>query len=299
MLPAWYWEYKKFIETSISYTLDNHFSNNSDVSKPVKDFEEIIRYSVEWGKKMRGMLLLEFYLLLSGKKLSDISMGDDIVKICTAIELTHSWTLLQDDLPCMDNDTLRRGRETVWSKYGEYQAILASDALQTFSYELLSDISNPQQSVDLITVLTQALWYYGVVSGQIEDLYYEHNSTELNQEILLQIHKKKTGKLIKAAVKMWIIASGKTQYLKPLSAFGEKLWLAFQIKDDILDVEGSVEETWKSVWRWEEKGFVFFQWLEKSKKELEKLLMSCLNISQDLKSEKLKFITEYVGNRVK
>ncbi len=299
MLPPWYSDYKNFIEKWIEHTLNEHFKNNESVSEPVKHFEEIIRYSVQWWKKMRGILLLEFYLLLSKQELSIIGIDHDIVKICTAIELTHSWTLLQDDLPCMDNDVLRRGHSTVWSKYWEYQAILASDVLHTLSYELLSDLKDPQQSVQLIQVLTQALGYYWVASGQIEDLYYEQHSTELNQEILLQIHTKKTAQLIKAAVKMWIIASGNTKSVTSLSAFWEKLWLAFQIKDDILDVEGSVAETGKSVGRGEEKGFVFFQWLQKSKEYLKSLLDSCLEISKDLDSEKLHFITEYVGSRVK
>ncbi len=300
MLPIWYSDYKEFVEEGIQHTLDMYFENTWETDQwPLQDFEEAIRYSVQWWKKIRAILALEFYLLLSHKKLSDITVEDDIIKVCTALEMTHSWTLIQDDLPCMDNDTLRRWQPTVWSKYGEYQAVLASDVLHTYSYELLSSLKDSRQALNLIQTLSKALGYYWVASGQIEDLYYEEHPDKLNQEILLQIHRKKTGKLIKAAVKMWIIASWNTKYLKPLSAFGEKLWLAFQIKDDILDVEGSIEETGKSVWRWEEKGFVFFQWLEKSKKHLRNLLDSCLVISKDLQSEKLSFITEYVWNRVK
>lgn len=299
MLPNWYWDYKTFIEKGIEHSLDELFKNNKNSSKPMKDFEEIVRYSVQWWKKIRWILALEFYLLLSHKSLSDITLWDNIVKICSAIEMSHAWTLLQDDLPCMDNDTLRRGKATVWSKYWEHQAVLASDVLQTFSYELLSSIKNKTIALDSIQTLSKAIWYYWVASGQIEDLYYEENPLELNQEKLLGIHKKKTGKLIKASVKMWIIASWNTKYLKPLSAFGEKLWLAFQIKDDILDVEGNIEDMGKSVGRGEEKGFVFFEWLEKSKKQLTKLIDSCLLISKDLQSEKLSFITEYVWSRVK
>jgi geranylgeranyl diphosphate synthase type II len=153
----------------------------------------------------------------------------------------------------------------------------------------------------MIKTISKATGFYGMIWGQIEDLYFEENPSELNREQLLSLHRKKTGKLIKASVKMWIIMSWNTKYLKPFSAFWEKLGLAFQIKDDILDVEGTKEETGKSVWEWdnEKKWFIFFEWLKKSKQKLKDLVKSCLEISKVLKSEKLEFITEYVWNRTK
>jgi geranylgeranyl diphosphate synthase type II len=153
----------------------------------------------------------------------------------------------------------------------------------------------------MVKILSKATWFYWMIWGQVEDLYYEEKNTELTQDKLLALHRKKTGKLIKASVKMWIIMSWNTKYLKPFSAFWEKLGLAFQIKDDILDVEWTAEETGKSVWEWnnEKKWFIFFEWLKKSKQKLKDLVKSCLEISKTLKSEKLEFITEYVGNRKK
>ncbi len=297
MLPNWYTKYKDFIEGCIQQELDSYFEKNNRNSQALQDFEEVIRYSLQGGKKIRAILALEFYLLLSHKKLKDIDKNDDIVKVCLAIEMTHSWTLLQDDLPCMDNDTLRRWQSTVWHKFGEYKAVLASDILQTHAFELLSTVSCPSKAISLIKTLSKSSGFYWVIGGQVEDIYFEKNPLELTQAKLLSVHRKKTAKLIKASVKMGIICSWNTKYLKPFSAFWEKLGLAFQIKDDIMDVEGSIEEVWKSVWRGEQKWFVFFEGLKKSKKKLKELLDSCLKISKTLESEKLQFVTEYVGKR--
>lgn len=299
MLPNWYWEYKNFIEEWITYNLDNHFDKKGNVSKALYDFEEVIRYSLKWWKKIRAILALEFYLLLSNKNINEIEVSDDIIKVCTSIELSHSWTLLQDDLPCMDNDTLRRWQPTVWAKFGEYQAVLWSDILQTLAYEIITELEDSKQALHIIKILTQAMWYYWVIWWQIEDLHYERNSKDLDKEILLAIHKKKTGILIKSSVEMWIVTANKSELINDFAVFWEKLWLAYQIKDDILDVEGSVQETGKSVWSWEEKGFVYFEWLEKSKQELQLLIEDCLSIAAELDSEKLTFITNYIWNRNK
>lgn len=301
MLPNWYKKYKNFIEDNIENYLDKYFEKNKKNSNALQNFEEVVRYSVKWGKKIRAILALEFYLLLSHKKLENLDKNSDILKVCLALEFVHAYSLLQDDMPCMDNDVLRRGQPTVWSKYWEYNAMLASDVLNTLSYEILSEIKNKNIAIQMTKILSKATGFYWMIWGQIEDLYFEENPEELNQKRLLSLHKKKTGKLIKASVKMWIIMSWNTKYLKPFSAFWEKLWLAFQIKDDILDVEGTSKETGKSVWEWiyEKKWFIFFEWLKKSKQKLRDLINSCLEISKVLKSEKLEFITEYVGNRKK
>ena len=301
MLPIWYKKYKTFIEKNIEIYLNKYFEKNKGNSEALQNFEEVIRYSVQWWKKIRAILALEFFLILSHKKFEELDKDSDILKICLSLEFVHAYSLLQDDMPCMDNDILRRGQPTVWSKYWEYNAMLASDVLNTLSYEILSEIKDKNIAMEMTKILSKATGFYGMIWWQVEDLYFEENPSELNQGKLLQLHRKKTGKLIKSAVKMWIVMSGNTKYLKPFSAFWEKLWLAFQIKDDILDVEWTAEETGKSVWEWnnEKKWFIFFEWLRKSKRKLKDLVKSCLEISKTLKSEKLEFITEYVGNRRK
>ena len=301
MLPIWYKKYKKFIEDNINLYLDKYFEKNHKNSTALQNFEEVVRYSVLGWKKIRAILALEFYLILSHKKFEELDSNSDILKVCLALEFVHAYSLLQDDMPCMDNDILRRWRTTVWAKYWEANAMLASDVLNTLSYEILSEIKDNNIALQMTQILAKATGFYGMIGWQIEDLYFEKKPSELNQKRLLLLHKKKTGKLIKASVKMWIIMSGNTKYLKPFSAFWEKLGLAFQIKDDILDVEWTVSETGKSVWEWnnEKKWFIFFEGLKKSKQKLKDLIKSCLEISRTLKSEKLEFITEYVGNRKK
>jgi len=301
MLPTWYKKYKNYIEENIEIYLNKYFEENHKNSTALQKFEEVIRYSVLGWKKIRAILALEFYLILSHKKFEELDSNSDILKVCLALEFVHAYSLLQDDMPCMDNDVLRRGQPTVWSKYWEYNAMLASDVLNTLSYEILSEIKDKNIALQMTQILAKSTGFYGMIWGQIEDLYFEENSSELTQDKLLNLHRRKTGKLIKSSVKMWIIMSGNTKYLKPFSAFWEKLWLAFQIKDDILDVEWTSLETGKSVWEWnnEKKWFIFFEWLKKSKRKLKDLVKSCLKISKVLKSEKLEFITEYVGNRKK
>lgn len=301
MLPIWYKKYKNFIEENIEVYLNSYFEKNKNNSLALQNFEEVVKYSVLWWKKIRAILALEFFLALKHEKFENLNKDSDILKVCLALEFVHAYSLLQDDMPCMDNDTLRRGQATVWSKYWEYNALLASDVLNTLSYEILSEIKDKNIATQMTQILSKATGFYWMIWWQIEDMYFEENLKELNQERLLSLHRKKTWKLIKASVKMWIIMSWNTKYLKPFSAFWEKLWLAFQIKDDMLDVEGTVLETWKSVWEWnnEKKWFIFFEWLKKSRLKLKDLINSCLEISKTLKSEKLEFITEYVGNRKK
>ncbi|MDQ7008758.1 MAG: polyprenyl synthetase family protein [Candidatus Gracilibacteria bacterium] len=299
MLPIWYKQYKNYIEENIEIYLNKYFEKNNNNSNALKNFEEVIRYSVLGGKKIRAILALEFYLILTNKKLEELDSSSDIIKVCLSLEFIHTYSLLQDDMPCMDNDILRRGKPTVWSKYGEYNAMLASDVLNTLSYEILSEIEDKDIAIEMTKTLSKSTGFYGMIGGQIEDLYFEENPELLTKQDLLSLHRKKTGKLITSSVQMGIIMSGNTKHLNTFSSFGEKLGLAFQIKDDILDVEGTVAETGKSVGQGnnEKKGFIFFEGLQKSKQSLNNLITSCSEISKPLKSDKLEFIIDYVGSR--
>lgn len=296
MLPNWYSEYKDFIESSLDVYLKNYFkSNTSDV---LKSFEEIIIYSTRWWKKIRSILALEFYLAFANQNLNDIKTDDDIMKYCISLEIVHAFSLIHDDLPCMDDDTLRRWELTVWKKYWEANAVLAGDLLNTLAFEILSELSDAKASQKLSKLLSHAIWLYGMVWWQVEDIYFEYNQNNLTKELLETLHNKKTWALIEASVLGWIIMANKDSEIENYSSFGKKLWLAFQIKDDLLDVEWSAEEVGKSVWG-EEKGFVHFVWLEQAKSDLDSLIESCLNLVKDLDSEKLDFIVEYIGKRKK
>ena len=147
-----------------------------------------------------------------------------------AVELYHCSTLVHDDLPCMDDDNLRRGMPTCHIKFGAANAVLTGDALMIHAFLLLAEGGNPQLSVEL----AQAAGSLGVIAGQVEDLAAEGHTP--NADLIEFIHMNKTAILIRAAVRMGAIAGGATaEDLEYFTVFGEKIGLAFQIEDDILD----------------------------------------------------------------
>jgi len=295
-LPTWYNEYKNLIENSIDSYLNEYL--NREVSKPLENFKEVIKYSVSWWKKVRAILALEFYLLLTGKEIYNIKENDDIMKFCISLEFMHAYSLIHDDMPAMDNDELRRGNPTVWKKYWESDAMLAWDLLNTLSFEILSDIMNPSNALMLIKLLASSTWFYWMLWWQVEDLYFEKNIWELDLQKLKSMHSKKTGALIKSSILWWVLLSENLENFSNYSKYADNIWLAFQIKDDILDEEWTKENTGKSV-GWEQKWFVHFLWLEKSKKELNTLIKDSLTLISELNSEKLLFLTNYIWNRQK
>ncbi len=294
--PDWYNEYKDFIESSIEKYLDTYLA--IPMSAPLEQFKEMIRYAFSWGKKLRSILALEFYLQLSGDSFSDLRFDSDIVRLCIALEAVHAYSLVHDDLPCMDNDELRRWELTVWKKYGESNAVLVGDLLNSLCFEVISDIRDAHKSQKIQKLISHAVWYYGMLWGQVEDIYYENNINDLDLGLLRGLHSKKTGKLIEASVLGGVILSSETANIDIFWDFWKKLWLAFQIKDDLLDVEWTAEETGKSVWG-EEKWFVYLIWVEATKKILHESIEECKKIAKNLNSDKIDFIVWYVENRKK
>lgn len=294
--PVWYKEYKDFIETAIDKYLDTYLS--IPMTTPLENFKEVVKYSFRWGKKLRAILALEFYLTLSGKKFEDIRPDDDIIKLCIAIEAVHAYSLVHDDLPCMDNDELRRGELTVWKKYGDYNAVLVGDMLNSLCFELISDMRNTAKSQKISKLLSHAVWFYWMIGGQVEDLYFEENIADLDTDILRGLHGKKTGKLIEASILSGVILSDEVSNIDIYGDFGKKLGLAFQVKDDLLDVEWTPEETGKSVGG-EQKGFVYLLGVDASKKILRDIIADCEKIAKNLSSEKIDFIVSYIENRKK
>jgi len=299
MLPNWYSDYKKIIENSLKSYLENYFESENNVWLNI--IKEASLYAVEWWKRIRSILALEFYLIFSWKKFSDIKQDDNVIKFCIALELLHAYSLVHDDLPAMDDDEYRRWRLTTWKKYWEANWVLVWDLLNSLSFELLSDIRNST----LIKYFWEAVWLNWMLWGQVLDLYYENNPKELTLDNLIEVHNKKTWALIIMSILGWIIIAEKdTKFVKDEESnnikkyldFWKKIWLAFQVKDDLLDVEGTFEETGKSVW-WENKWFVYFMWIEKTQEYLEHLIKDSLNILKDLKSEKLEFLVNYIWKR--
>ena len=298
MLQTWLNDYKNLIEKWIINYLDNYFLGKT-LSKPLEIFKESVYYSTKWWKKVRAIFALEFYLILTWKKLEDIKLDDDIIKFCIALEFVHAYSLVHDDLPAMDNDEMRRWELTTWKKFGEVTWILAWDMLNTLWFEVLSEIKNKEIWIELIKMLSNSIWFFWMLGGQVEDIYYENNFKELDLEKLSSLHAKKTWALIKTSILWWIILAWRKDLTKTFEKYAENIGLAFQIKDDILDVEWTLEETWKSVW-WENKWFIHFIWIEKSKEILENLTLKSLEILKSLENnDKLVFLSEYIRDRNK
>ena len=294
MLPNWYTQYKEHIDNSITNYLNTYFEG--DYTQWMEDMKDIIHYSISGWKRIRSILALEFYLQLTNKDIWDTHHDSDIIKYIIALECIHAYSLIHDDLPAMDNDEYRRWNMTVWKKYWYASAILAWDLLNTLSFEIISSMSEPDLSQNLTQIISWATGYKGMIWWQIEDLFFESYPDRLNPDILKELHNKKTGALISASVLWWVILSKETRNIKKYEAFGKSLWLTFQIKDDILDAEGTLEETWKSVW-WEQKWFVHFLGLEASKKHLNWYTQKNLEYIEWIHSEKLEFLVHYIAER--
>ncbi len=210
-----------------------------------KKLIESMKYSLEaGGKRVRPMLVLDFCALCGG----DIHAA---LPFACAVEMVHTYSLIHDDLPCMDDDDLRRGKPSNHKVFGEDTALLAGDALQTLAFETLSSDSAAALAGDRACRLAaNALAKYagctGMVGGQVIDLMSEH--TQAPVEVLRELVYKKTACLIMAACELGCIAAGANEaQRKAASLYGESVGLAFQIQDDILDCTSTDEELGKPV----------------------------------------------------
>lgn len=195
------------------------------------------------GKRIRPLLLLATLHAL-GKE-TEIGLP-----VACAIEMVHTYSLIHDDLPSMDNDDLRRGKPTNHKIFGEAMAILAGDGLLTYSFQIIANIQHPEITSDtkiaLISKLAQAAGPEGMVAGQVADIQGE--GKRLSLEELEYIHINKTGRMLEYSVLAGAILGGATpEQMRQLGAFAYHLGLAFQIRDDILDIEGTEEKIGKPV----------------------------------------------------
>ena len=191
---------------------------------------EAMRYSVlNGGKRLRPILV---YL---SSELGEAN-HDSIDTLAGSIELIHCYSLIHDDLPSMDDDELRRGNPTTHKKYDEATAILAGDALQPLAFELISNLdTSDSNKITIVNCLANACGYLGMVGGQIKDIHSKEINTVQDLDIM---HSQKTGRLIQASLETSGILSGLDQKdIEALNKYGEKIGLAFQIQDDIIDIE--------------------------------------------------------------
>jgi len=205
------------------------------------DLSEVILYSVQaGGKRIRPLLLLELIQAFG------LELAEAHYQVAAALEMIHTGSLIHDDLPAMDDDDYRRGRLTSHKKFGEDMAILAGDSLFLDPYGLLARAELPSQvKVDLISELSLAAGSFGMVAGQVLDMQGEGQTISL--EDLKTIHANKTGKLLTYPfVAAGLIVQAQQSVQDKLRRIGELLGLAFQVRDDILDVTASFEELGKT-----------------------------------------------------
>ena len=205
---------------------------------------EAMRYSVfAGGKRLRPILALLACEAVGGNP-------EDAMPAAAALEMIHTYSLIHDDLPAMDDDDYRRGRRTCHRVYGEAIAILAGDALLTHAFQLLADAGPtrllPERRLRVIAEIAEAAGSCGMVGGQAMDILAEGH--EIDHPTLLYLHTHKTGALIRASVRVGGIAGGaEEEQLEALTRYAERVGLAFQIVDDILDIEGATAEMGKTV----------------------------------------------------
>lgn len=214
------------------------FSNNAEKPHIVNEATNYIIQS--GGKRIRPYLFLEITRLLG------VSETEDVYKIACAIEYLHCYSLVHDDLPGMDNSDLRRGQPTVHKKYSEATAILCGDAMLILAFEILSSETvniSSDIKIKMINQLAKSTGIDGMIKGQQLDLTADTKVQNIEDIILLQ--NLKTGKMISCCIQMALILAGKEN--KFLLSYGEKIGLAFQIKDDLLDVIGNEDEVGKTL----------------------------------------------------
>ncbi len=229
-------EYREFVENYLS----NIYKKFAD--QPQKPLFEAVEYSLlAGGKRLRPIFALDFCRMCGG----DWQVA---APFAAAIEMIHTYSLIHDDLPCMDNDDFRRGRPTNHKVFGEGMAVLAGDALLTDAFMLAASakLPNPGQMGKAIGLMAEGAGSLGMVGGQVLDIMSEER--ELSEQEVLDIQSRKTGCLIHIACCLGVIAGGGSDaQLEAAGRFAANLGLAFQIRDDMLDVIGTQEEMGKGV----------------------------------------------------
>lgn len=262
---------------------------------------EAMRYSIfAGGKRLRPILAITSFEIVSDSKYG-------VMPLAAAIECVHTYSLIHDDLPAMDDDDLRRGKPTSHRKYGEAVAILAGDALITLAFEILSSpeftrMFPHSRVLAVIGDIALASGSTGLIAGQIWDMWFEGRAADeadVNRIIL-----NKTGALIRASLTSGAkLAGANTLQLKAFSVFGEKLGMAFQIKDDLLDIEGDPERLGKNVKKDGNRGKATHPSLfgaDKARNMLDNLLSEANSAIEPLgqRAQTLRLITEYMGQRI-
>ena len=255
------------------------------------------------GKRIRAYLLVEAFRLFDNMK-----FYDDALNIAASLELIHTYSLIHDDLPSMDNSLLRRGKKTCHIKYDEATAILLGDGLQSLAFEIITNNAltlDDRTKVNICNKLAQAIGFKGMVAGQMMDLISEGRYDKFipDKKFIIQTQRLKTGALIDFSLQAGgIIGGAKKSELEILSGFGKRIGLAFQIVDDILDATSNEEDLGKTTDLDSKRGkvnFVTLLGLEKSRKKVEDLIIQAKSELEKfpVNTENLMKIAEFVETR--
>jgi len=287
--------------------LKNIKNNAKTVDKFIKKYFKNQKYSelipvmkygtLFGGKKIRSTIIL------NTSKIFNINLNK-IINVCAAVECIHSYSLIHDDLPCMDNDRLRRGKPSTHIKFGESTAILAGNSLLTLAFEMIADKKfnlDSKVKLNLIRKLSECAGHVGIAGGQFLDLDYEKK--KINFKKIISMQRKKTGKLFEfCCLAPAIVAKQNVRIQKEMSTVGEELGLLFQITDDFLDIKGNKKSAGKPVNKDKKKGKSTLIKLFGYEKTLEFALVRKKMIINKLKkygkkSNKLIEVSNFILNR--
>ncbi|RKI82130.1 polyprenyl synthetase family protein [bacterium 0.1xD8-71] len=259
---------------------------------------EAMHYAVSGGgKRLRPMLMAETAALFG-------DTGESLARFMTALECIHTYSLVHDDLPAMDNDDYRRGRKTTHIVYGEGMAVLAGDGLLNYAFETAasafdyaSETAEYQRVARALQILGRKAGIYGMIGGQCADLRAEELGEDVTKDMLLYIHEHKTAALIQAAMMIGaVLAGADDEAVSQLEKCAYNIGIAFQIQDDILDVTSSLEVLGKPVGSDEKNNkltYVSMHGLEESRKQVEELSREAIVILQSFPRRNL-FLEELV-----
>ena len=296
MLREYLEEKKKIVEDSLIELLTNYRN------KYPEKLAEAMEYAVmNGGKRIRPILM---YMICDLFEKNNFKNYDKIKEIAVALEFIHCYSLVHDDLPAMDNDDYRRGKLTVHKKYNEAIGVLVGDVLLTEAFGIIANSKSlgDKNKIEIISKLSEYAGFFGMVGGQFVDMESENKKVEI--DTLKYIHAHKTGKLLTAAIELPMIALDiESEKREKMVEYSKLLGIAFQIKDDILDIEGNFEEIGKKSNDVQNEKITYpsIFGLEKSKKLLQEYLEKAKKIIEDeFEGDQLFLeLTDYFGNRKK
>ncbi len=301
LLDPWMGERLRQVEQALSQWVTADAPQGLDHGAPAA-LVEAMRYSVlDGGKRLRPMLVLAAYEAVAGVSHANAAA----LRAACAVELIHAYSLVHDDMPCMDNDVLRRGKPTVHVQFGEASALLAGDALQALAFELLTPLDDSVSCTTqarLCALLARAAGSAGMAGGQAIDL--ASVGVHLSEHQLREMHQLKTGALLQGSVMMGAhCAQPEAHALRALEAYGAAMGLAFQVVDDILDVTADSATLGKTAGKDADNDkptYVSLMGLERSQAYAQDLLaqaLAALDASKLTNTQALRALADMVVNR--